>query len=1405
VIEVRTFGGKMNYDDNPYRLPKGDYSDALNITRDAQSDNQDEVVSNILGNLNVPSPGTDLQYTITTNVFAHTSINDILFIGTAFYGANIEILVREVSTGNFVLLTSYVASSTDNITDIVNGLIANQTGLPYTLAYASVAPDTLEVTYDTDPVYGYSDLIMTVTGYHYGGVSKTIGNYADKVRNRQYFFNWNDEGYNRISYYDGTTNSTVVVMEDLTDTDNVGVLNFDPSYRINHIDIIYRDEDGDLLFWTDGLNPPSKINVKTATIGAYGIIQRSYIDVAKEPPSTPPYCVYQDNASVTVNNLNNKQFKFKYRYVFDDLEKSVTSAQCEVPIPKDYMNQTTATDPTKNSSIFILMDSGAENVTKIEILGAESLGETYSDFFLVAVLDKSELGILSNNTAQFKFYNDQAYNLIPIIESIQPFDNVPQKAFAQSLPNGNVLDYGAITENYDLIIPDYQTTVLNNNLLSSRINQTALVRVYHVTQPIDALKIVIAGNPSVGDIYTINYTLNGSPQTAVITSSGSTPTTLKSDVFTYFTGLGYSVSNDSDGNQIVSASPDILDVNLPTSVVPALLTQSKDSQFAYDWFSRYAYGVVYFDEKGRTNGVITSIQSPIQTQQYDELNSTVGQPVYLPIQQLEINSRPPIWASYFEIVRTKNLTKSNFLYWVSYRTYKDAIPNQLGNQYAYISISNLTNYLIDNPSIKTLGYEFTPGDRIRFVKLYNGLGATAQKYGYLDNRDYQIVESVINPKINGVEIVGQVIKILLPNNLNSSSFDFGTGFENYLIELYTPAISLSNDNNLYYEFGQKYNIGNSGTTLAYHEGMIQNQDDSLTQPALYNLYKGDSYFKYRSFPREGSMRWKSEAFTGNNPYSLNSTLYSNTNTNTDITPQNTISLVVSGQAPTGSYNALVINSTKVFTFFIKGTAVVVPSVNLSTMAFYAATNTPLPSVNQTYFYSGPLIAGVETTITYSIEITNILGNTQLYHGLSNPPFNNAFFQGTIKSWDFEITINNSILQGIIDTNFSDTYDSGASPNGRAWKYDPNAKQSFNPTLIRFGGEFQIGTTINDVNRFYEENFDVYDRSRGSIQKMFIEGRNQYVFQQFDVGVVTVLTQIVRDTAGNPLSAQSDKLLNKIVYPYIGGYGIGNVPESFAYGKHAKFFVDNNKGVVCRLSTDGITPISILYKMNAFFVPLLANYNSNLNTTIPETGTPTVYGAYDAFTNKYIICMSEIDRDDLSQSPYTIAFLDSRDYKEGFESFYSYYPENIGALNNLLLTFKDGDVWTQDNPIHCNFYGTDYDVYIDTVFNDAPLDKKTYLAIMQTSNVLWHCPSIISQATTGGSPQSTYIVGARFSLLEGQYNAAIPRDVNSPGGLINGYTMKGNYLKVRFQTSNGNGLYYLNSVSLKYINSPLNVR
>ena len=93
------------------------------------------------------------------------------------------------------------------------------------------------------------------------GVSKVIGFYGDKVRNRAYYFIWNSDGFHTIAYYDLNTQSIVTVLRSKPDSNGVDILNFNPSYKVLSINIYYRDLEGDLIFFNDGYNPPRNLNV----------------------------------------------------------------------------------------------------------------------------------------------------------------------------------------------------------------------------------------------------------------------------------------------------------------------------------------------------------------------------------------------------------------------------------------------------------------------------------------------------------------------------------------------------------------------------------------------------------------------------------------------------------------------------------------------------------------------------------------------------------------------------------------------------------------------------------------------------------------------------------------------------------------------------------------------------------------------------------------------------------------------------------------------------------------------------------------------------------------------------------------------------------------------------------------
>jgi len=173
-----------------------------------------------------------------------------------------------------------------------------------------------------------------------------------------------------------------------------------------------------------------------------------------------------------------------------------------------------------------------------------------------------------------------------------------------------------------------------------------------------------------------------------------------------------------------------------------------------------------------------------------------------------------------------------------------------------------------------------------------------------------------------------------------------------------------------------------------------------------------------------------------------------------------------------------------------------------------------------------------------------------------------------------------------------------------------------------------------------------------------------------------------------------------------------------------------------------------------------------------------------------------------QDPVTISFDENAN---AFESFYSYHPEFMGELNTTLFSFKNGDIWQHGTTPYCNFYGVQDDASITTVFNSNSLDKKTWISIMETGNTIWECPVIYTQMDNGSGKQESQLLESDFVTLESEYQASFLRDSNSPGGLIEGDSLKGGYIVAKFEKTSANSFVYLNSATTKYINSALNNR
>lgn len=1154
---INAFSGKLNLDRQQYRVPEADWLDALNITRDAEGDGSDVVVSNVPGN-------------------------------------------------KWVLYS-----------------------LPF-------------------------------------GVNKCIGQYPDKVRNRVYMFIWNDGNYDSILYYDRNLGTITNLITNITDTNGVDVLNFNPSKKINHVDIIYRDDSGDLLLWTDGYNAPREINVTTINNGTYTFIKDSYIELAKRPPLSTPTCVYGSDTTKNSNNLRRTMFRFTVRWQYDDYSYSTYSTYSKVPLPIGFYGSDNDIDNTNNNFITVNYPTGDENVAKVEIGFQYSLGNLWTDILTAVVLDKAALIIPDNDTGQYLFYNDNVYQPVPIAQSQELFDWVPQTADTQALANGSTPVYGAIVEGYNNIPQnELDVTITAENVTNVPPDAPSVPSITVTQIGLATFVFTVGALVTTGTHYKVYIFFNGTPpaETFGVRLVGDY-TSLPGDTSTDVAFALYSQFNSYPAVPIIAGSTAGPQWQSNFTYAGAYVFSVQvtpgggggstiSTEKTWLWDANYIFGIVYVDEQNRDMPGVTTFTNPtdsandfaVTTPSFSE---DLGQP-QTPVISAAINHLPPAGAVKYYWVR-RRATYGDFLQYITC-DFQDP-----SDGFYYFCLANIAAYKADNSQFIYADYIPTANSRLKVI-----VGEGSDSYANIFNQDYLIIGTVIRTLTGGASPGDDktFLKVKAPTVPPSPVYQ-----PNMLVQPYEPLLNpVTEDGAVFYEWGESYDIITGAGGIRYHQGM--DQDQTAVLPATFTWPDGDVYFHQRTM-----------------------------------------------------YNSLV-------------------------------------------------------------------GGT---------------FSDTVS---------------VMDANFSDFFASAVNDNGRPQVIETNALRAFLPALVRFGNSYQSDTTINQINRFYFENFDEYDRSNGAIRKMFIEGRQLYCFQEFDIAVVPVLTQVVENISGNPLQANSQTLLNKVMYPYKGKYGIGNVPESFAYGKGAKYGFDNNKGVFWRLSQDGLTALSIVYDCNNFFVINSKNYNNSFNNGYAApgqvyTGNPTIYSTYNEYTNHAIVAFEEINRYDIDgnlifhQDPYTITFNEVRSSMEGFESFMSYHPEMMGCLNNLLYTFKNGQFWVHEESAYCNFYGNQYGASIQPIFNGQSGMKKTYISLTEYANTIWPCTEIRTQLNTYPAiPQLSRLVEQDFRFLEGDYNSSFRRDQNSPGGLINGWPLRGNYITIKLQLEQTPDFVFLNAVSVKYINSPLN--
>ena len=289
----------------------------------------------------------------------------------------------------------------------------------------------------------------------------------------------------------------------------LNTLAFNPKYLITGVDKIE-----DLLFFTDGLNSPKRINVKDNYPFPTGIVDGTIeedLSVILNPPGFEP--AVGSNIPLTAptiallllpggeNYIQDRFTSFAYRYRYENNEYSATSLFTLASFQPGNFNFNPITytnDGMSNqfNGVRIGFSTGSERVIQVDLLYKDS---NTNSIYVIERFKKDDYGWANDTNQEYVFSNSKIYSVIGSDELLRQYDNVPLLAKAQTIM-GNRLMYGNYVDGYDIVNSRKQKIAIDYS--------TALNSI-----PLD-FKRLPAGVFSTGE----NYTINPNTTTTVVNS-----------------------------------------------------------------------------------------------------------------------------------------------------------------------------------------------------------------------------------------------------------------------------------------------------------------------------------------------------------------------------------------------------------------------------------------------------------------------------------------------------------------------------------------------------------------------------------------------------------------------------------------------------------------------------------------------------------------------------------------------------------------------------------------------------------------------------------------------------------------------------------------------------------------------
>jgi len=317
----------------------------------------------------------------------------------------------------------------------------------------------------------------------------------------------------------------------------------------------------------------------------------------------------------------------------------------------------------------------------------------------------------------------------------------------------------------------------------------------------------------------------------------------------------------------------------------------------------------------------------------------------------------------------------------------------------------------------------------------------------------------------------------------------------------------------------------------------------------------------------------------------------------------------------------------------------------------------------------------------------------------------------------------------------------------------------------YSGIYNSKNGVNNTNQFIaaEKITKDVNPEYGSIQKIHARNSDLLTLCEDKILRIQANKDALFNADGNVNVTATSNVLGQTI-PFVGDYGISQNPESFATEAYRAYFTDKQRGVVLRLSMDGLTVISD-YGMKDWF-------KDNLKPA------SEIMGTYDVYKKEYNVTLKPGEE----STNYTVSYNEN---VKGWSSFKSFIPEQGVSFSGNYYTFasdssSNAKVWwhhqglplTTENGVSAktanNFYGTQYYSDITTVFNEEPGIVKTFKTLSyegtqskihqntgDTENYYnlaedegWHAETITTDKQTGSVNEFIEKEGKWFNFIKG---------------------------------------------------------